>query len=144
MANTVVGRILKIGATTNVSKQKEFLKRELVLDCSRYDEFSGEKRENYVVLTFTQKRCEELNGFQAGELVEVTFILNGRKYDKDGQTKYITDIMGYKIERKGAQQGVSAAAPQAVAPQPVAPQPAAPQGGYEPATQTAQNPDLPF
>ena len=144
MANTVVGRILKIGSTTNVSKQKEFLKRELVLDCSRYDEFSGEKRENYVALTFTQKRCEELNGFQAGELVEVSFILNGRKYDKDGQTRFITDIMGYKIERKGAQQGVSAVAPQATPPQPVTSPQVAPHGGYEPAPQTAQNPDLPF
>lgn len=154
MANTVTGRILSIGQTVNVSKQKEFLKRELVLDCSRYDEFTGEKRENYVTLSFTQKRCEELNGFAPGELVEVSFILSGRRYEKDGQTKYITDITGYKVERKGAQQGIAAPqAPQAVAPQAVAapqnfpqaaPQMVAPQQMAAPQTAPQPADNLPF
>ena len=119
-----------MGQPVNVSREREFLKRELVLDCSRYDEFTGEKRDNYVSMSFTQKRCEELNGLMQGELVEVSFILNGRKYDKDGQTKYITDIIGYKVERKGQ-------APQAQAPQAQAPQ--APQAPQEP-----QQPEFPF
>lgn len=154
MANTVTGRILSIGQTVNVSKQKEFLKRELVLDCSRYDEFTGEKRENYVTLSFTQKRCEELDGFALGELVEVSFILSGRRYEKDGQTKYITDVTGYKVERKGAQQGIAAPqAPQAVAPQAVAapqnvpqaaPQMVAPQQMVSPQTAPQSADNLPF
>ena len=76
--NTITGKIVTIGQTVNVSKKKEFLKRNLVLDCSRYDEFTGEKRENYVSMSFTQKRCDDLNAYQVGELVEVSFILNGR------------------------------------------------------------------
>lgn len=135
MPNTVTGRILKVGQTVNVSKnEKEFLKRELVLDCSRYDEFTGEKRENYVSLSFTQKRCEDLNGLQQGELVEVSFMLNGRKYEKDGQTRYITDIVGYKVERKESRQNISA--PQAMALPPQAPQPPQPQ--YAPQYQAQQ------
>lgn len=132
MANTISGRILKIGQTVNVSKTgKEFLKRELVLDASRYDQFTGEKQENYVTLSFTQKRCEELNGFKQGDLVEVSFILNGRKFEKDGQTRYLTDVVGYKIERKDNRQSVSAPQPVAQAPQPVQPQPQGyPQQGY--------------
>ena len=134
MANTIIGRILKIGQTVNVSRDKEFLKRELVLDCSRYDEYTGEKRENYVVMSFTQKRCEELNGYQPGELVEVSFVLNGRAYDKDGQRKYITDIVGYKVERKGGVRQEQAAQ----APQPVQ--------AYAPAPQVPQEPkeEMPF
>lgn len=149
MANTIVGRILKVGQTVNVSREKEFLKRELVLDCSRYDEYTGEKRENYVSLSFTQKRCEELNGYQPGELVEVSFILNGRKYEKDGQTRFITDVVGYKVERRGngaTHQAAQAASPVAsqqtqqyaqpqYAQQPFPPQAAAP---------AAQGPDMPF
>ena len=121
MANTQVGRILSIGQTVNVSKkEKAFLKRELILDASRYDEYTGEKHENYITFSFTQKRCEELNGYQVGELVEVSFIINGRPYEKNGQTKYINDVVGYKIERKGnnGQQGsVQPTAPQAPQPQ---------------------------
>ena len=134
MANTIIGRIHKIGQAVNVSRtSKEFLKRELVLDCSRYDEYSGEKRENFVALSFTQKRCEELEGYQAGELVEVSFVLSGRPYVKDGVTKYITDIVGFKVERRGqaatSPNVPSASAPTAAAPQPPSsPQVAVPEG----------------
>ena len=131
MANTITGRILKVGKTVNVSKNNEFLKRELVLDCSRYDEYTGEKRENYVSFSFTQKRCAELDGLSEGELVEVSFILNGRKYEKDGQTRYITDVVGYKVDRKESRQ--TAQAPASVAP------PSAPA-----AAEGEANPDLPF
>ena len=134
--NTITGKIVTIGQTVNVSQKNEFLKRELVLDCSRYDEFTGEKRENYVSMSFTQKRCEDLNGFQVGELVEVSFILNGRKYEKDGQTKYITDIIGYKVERKG--QGAQQASPQA----PSAPQAQSPSAPQD--SPTKEQTDLPF
>lgn len=133
MSNTIVGRIVRVGQTVNVSQNKEFLKRELILDCSRYDEYTGEKRENYVAMSFTQKRCEELNGYQPGELVEVSFILNGRKYEKDGQVRYITDIIGYKVERKTTRQSPAdsqAYAPQSVRQAPVPPQ--APQQVYQP------------
>lgn len=133
--NTITGKIVTIGQTVNVSKKKEFLKRDLVLDCSRYDEFTGEKRENYVSMSFTQKRCDDLNAYQVGELVEVSFILNGRKYEKDGQTMYITDIIGYKVERKG--QGATQAAPQ----EPSAPQAQSP--SVSPSPTNEQN-DLPF
>lgn len=102
MANTLIGKILILGQTVNVSKKDvPFLKREVVLDASRYDEYTGEKRENYVVFQFTQKRCEELDAFKVGELVEVSFVLSGRAYEKDGQTRYLTDIIGYKVERRG-------------------------------------------
>lgn len=136
--NTITGKIVTIGKTVNVSKKNEFLKRDLVLDCSRYDEFTGKKRENYVSMSFTQKRCEDLNGYQVGELVEVSFILNGRKYENDGQTRYITDIIGYKVERKGN------VAPQAApsAPQePSAPQAQSPSVSPSP---TNEQTDLPF
>lgn len=138
MANTIIGRILQIGQTVNVSKkEKEFLKRELVLDASRYDPYTLEKQENYVALSFTQKRCKELDAFKVGDLVEVSFILNGRAYEKEGVTKYITDIVGYKVERKEKHADVPSE-PAAPAPQPVSEQPT------EPSTAVVNNPDLPF
>lgn len=115
MANTQIGKIVSIGQTQNVSSTREFLKRELVLDTSRFDEYTGEKRENYAKFQFMQRHCSDLDGFKVGEMVEVSFILTGRRYEKDGQTRYITDITGYKIERRGAQ-GTEASSVSAQAP----------------------------
>ena len=125
MANTIRGKILAVTQPVNVSKTgNPFYKRELVLDASRYDEYTGEKRENFPSLTFASKNCEKLDGFQVGELVEVSFVLQGRAYQRDGQTKYITDAVGYKVERVGKQQQ-PAYEPQGVS-QPAYQQPAYP------------------
>ena len=119
MANTITGKALVVGKTLNVSREKEFLKRELVLDASRYDEYTGEKRENYVVITFQQKRCEELDGIGVGDLIEVSFVLNGRSYQKDGQTKYITDIIGYKVEKKKGAAPIQEPTAPVITPEPI-------------------------
>ena len=135
MANTIIGKVLTIGQAVNVSKQKEYLKRELVLDCTRYDPMTGEPIENYVSMFFTQRRCEELNGYKAGDMVEVAFFLNGRKYEKDGQTKYITDIIGLKVERWGQQ---------SAAPEPTGEAPAPAQFPYQQQIEQTENKELPF
>lgn len=135
--NSVVGVIKSIGQTTNVSKQtgKEFLKRDLVLDISRYDPLTGEKYDNFFQLTFSQKHCADLDGFAVGQRVEVTFMVGGHEW----KGKIINDVAGYRIERVDG-----GAAPQAVAPQPVAaPQPvSSPAPAPQPAPQ--QNSELPF
>ena len=111
MANSIIGKVLSIGQTNNVSTKGEFLKRDLALDCTRYDSLTGEPRENYVQLSFQGKHCALLDDFKPGELVEVSFILNGRKYDGGNGEKIITDIVGYKIERRGKQQPKEEATP---------------------------------
>lgn len=156
MANTIIGRIQSIGETVNVSKKENaFYKRELVLNASRYDPFTGEERKNIVSMSFAQRNCEKLNGFRPGDIVEVSFVLQGREYTpQGGATKLITDVVGYDIQYHNTQSAgmqYSAAAPQPprpAAPQPVAPAaPAAPAApdhfAAEPAAEGAPN-DLPF
>ena len=63
---TIVGRVQSIGEKTNVSKkEKEFFKRELILNASRYDSMTGEELTNIVKLTFAQKHCDKLDGFNS-------------------------------------------------------------------------------
>lgn len=139
--NTVTGVIKSVGQKVNVSKQagKEYLKRELVLDLSRYNPDNGEKIPNYVSMNFLQKHCDDLNGLNPGDKVEVKFRLGGREW----KGKIINDITGYGVEV--LQPASSAEAPQAVAPQPVqAPQYAqAPQPTYAPQPVGDPN-NLPF
>lgn len=145
MANTIIGRVMTVGQTVNVSKKENpFYKRELVLNASRYDPYTGEERRNVVTLTFTQKNCDKLDAFRVGDIVNVDFFLQGREYTKDGVTKYITDVVAYNInahQQQGQQQ-----VPQPVAPQPTvapAPQPV-PQPAPQPSLAPQQSSELPF
>ena len=142
--NQVVGFISFIGKTTDVSKNgNPFNKREIVLDMSRYDPETGEKRENYVSMNFIGRHCEDLDGFNVGDKVEVTFYVGGNKW----QDKVINDIVGYRIERIG-QQSISQPQPQQPAPAPqqpqFAPQPQQPVQQYEEMPQQEGSDDLPF
>lgn len=101
MANTIIGKVLVIGRTEEIPSKnggQPFLKRTLVLDCSRYDQYTGKKFENYPQLEFASKNTAILDNFNVGDVVEVSFALQGRSYEKDGVHKYFTSIVGYKVE----------------------------------------------
>lgn len=101
MANTITGRVFVIeDAVTIPSKTggNAFVKRSLVLDCSRFDQFTGQQYENYPQIEFVGNNVTLLDGFKTGDLVTVTFSLAGRKTVKDGNTRFYTNITGYKIE----------------------------------------------
>ena len=154
MANQITGRVFSIGQTQSIQTKNgnPFTKREIVLDASKYDMYTGEKGfENYPMFEFTGEKCKDLDGYQVGQVVTISFDLQGGFYDdKDGIKKNITKVRGYKIE---ARTSVQAQPQQQVQPQ-AAPQPqyqAAPQQqaqsgiGYQP--QTPPPPgmnDLPF
>lgn len=153
MANTITGRILLIGELENIPYQDGvFHKREVVLDCSRFDTMTGEKNENYPKFEFTGKHVDDLNNYQVGQFVTVSFVLSGRMVEKDGKTSYFTNITAYKIEpyqryNSGAQQAQPYTPPQPAAqscqPQTAAPQPAP----FPPDVDEQGNPakdDLPF
>lgn len=120
MANQVIGRVFQIGNTELIKSKdgsKTYYKRELVLDATRFDGMTGERGfDNFPTFEFSGDKCAELDQFKVGEIVTISFDLQGTKYEKDGQTKFFTRVRGYKVERRQMQQ------PQ--------PQPAAPQGGY--------------
>lgn len=107
MANTIIGRVLAIGRTEEIPSRnggQPFLKRTLMLDCSRYDQYTGQKFENYPQFEFASKNTSILDGFNEGDVVEVSFALQGRNYEKDGVTKNFTSIVGFKVEPYNTQQ----------------------------------------
>lgn len=151
MANQITGRVFSIGQTQSIQTKSgnPFTKREIVLDASKYDMYTGEKGfENYPMFEFTGEKCKDLDGYQVGQVVTISFDLQGGFYDdKDGIKKNITKVRGYKIE---ARTSVQAQPQQQVQPQ-AAPQPqyqAAPQPQYpQQQPQTPPPPgmnDLPF
>ncbi|HRY98769.1 MAG TPA: DUF3127 domain-containing protein [Bacteroidales bacterium] len=85
-----------------------FRKREFVIE---HSERSGDREfTDYIRFQVTQDRCDILDRFKVGQEIKVSFSLRGRKYEKDGDVKYFTNIEAWKIEDK-SQAGAAAPAP---------------------------------
>lgn len=142
MANQITGKIYKISPTETINSKdgsKSFQKREIILDCTRFDPYTGEPGfSNFPALEFSGEKCAELDNFTAGQIATVSFDLQGMMYEKDGVQKNMTRVRAYKIELKKPVQATNPA-PTASAnnapTNPANPTPPAP---------AAKNDDLPF
>ena len=125
MANQVSGRVIAVSqvqtvATTDASKPP-LKKREIYIDCTRYDPYTGERSqyENKPLLEFAgDKTLEKVNTVldqvQKDDIVTVSFELVGRQYKgKDGKTVFTTAVRCYDIAitRKAALNGNLTAQP---------------------------------
>lgn len=112
MANQITGKILYIYPPQQITTKdgsKTIVKRGVVLDCTRYDPYTGERGfENTPLMEFFGDKCAELDNFQIGQIVTVLFDLQGSKYaGDDGRSKIFTSVRPYKIELKQVQAGQS-------------------------------------
>lgn len=101
MAFQISGIIQQIGNTESIPYQdKVFKKRELVLDCSYRNQFTGQvERANSPKFEFTGIHVDDLDAYDIGDIVTVSFVLNGCRSERDGQVRYFTNVQGYKIEK---------------------------------------------
>lgn len=104
MANFVTGAIVSIGATQNLTSRNgnAFRLRDIVISIRKYDPNTGEPitdRDNTPQFTFMGERCDELDKYQPGQMVNIYFDLQGRTYvDQSGISKIINEVRPYKIE----------------------------------------------
>lgn len=136
MANTMTGRVLLIGNTEEIPSKnggEPFKKRVVVLNCTHSD--FGQVYENYPSFEFSGKHVDDPAGFAVGEIVTISFALQGTKYQKSANdpVKYFNTISGYKIEKYQRVGQTQQQAP-----------PSQQQGTQPPAQQSGQNDDLPF
>lgn len=124
MALKIIGKVHTIGAVQTIASKnggQPFVKREIILDATRFDGLTGERGiDNFPAFEFGGERCSELDKFKPGDVVEVSFDLQGSFYTKDGVERNMTRVRGYKIEPYQVKQ--RAAQPQQ-APQPQPPMP---------------------
>ena len=105
MANTIIGQIASIGPTQSLvakNSGNSFQKRDIVINVHRFDPNTGEPVtdwENTPKLSFMGDKCRDLDRFQVGQMVVISFDLQGRKYtNANGETDIITEARPYKIE----------------------------------------------
>ena len=151
MANTLTGKILYIYPTQQLPSKdgsKTYLKRGIVIDATRFDPYTGERGfENTPMLEFIGDRCAELDKYQVGQIVTISFDVQGSRYrNKDGVEQIFTRVQPYRIEARQVQP-----TPQAPAQQPI--QQPTPQPTYQQQPQNFPPPvdvngnvkdDLPF
>lgn len=122
MANTMTGRVLEIGDTLTIPTKggSSITRRELILDCTRHDQYTGEKLfENHPAFEFSNSKCAELDNCAVNDIVTVSFDLMGRFYvAQDGTRRNMTSIRGYKVDVVRKANGVQAPQPQQPTPQP--------------------------
>ena len=150
MAFNLIGKIIAVDQQQTVASKndatKTFQRRQVYLDCSRYDSITGEQlSENRPLLEFGGKGLDQLNelvkqGLKKGDLVSIEFAVQGNTYkDAQGNTKNFTGIRPYSIERyvPRSQQQQTQQPAQAPAPQPQA-------QTQQAAFQEGNEDDLPF
>lgn len=106
MALTITGKVHSVGSTQSIASKnggQPFLKREIVLDATRFDPYTGErdKFENFPQFEFSGEKCSTLDKCNVGDVVTISFTLQGSFYKgQDGIERNFTRIRGYEIEVK--------------------------------------------
>lgn len=129
MSNQITGRLAWVGQTVQIQSKtggNPFLKREFLLDATPHDMWTGERSryENIVPLEVSGDKCAELDKFRVGDVITVSFVLQGREWtNQDGQVKRMVSVRCYKLEaKKTVQQQQTVQPVQQTAPQQFPPQ----------------------
>ena len=109
MANQLTGKILYVYPTQQLPSKdgtKTLVKRGIVIDCTRFDPYTGERGfDNTPMLEFIGDRCAELDKYQVGQIVTISFDVQGTRYrNKDGVEQIFTRVQPYRIEPRQTQQ----------------------------------------
>ena len=99
MTFELTGVIHEIYPTEQITDN--FSKREFVLETS---ETNGDRvYYNYPKFQLINDKCAMLDNYTEGEEVAVKFNIKGNKWDKDGETKYFTNLAAWKVEAVGSE-----------------------------------------
>lgn len=90
--------------------------QSIVLDCTIYDQYTGEPRSNFPKFEFNgDSGLAEIAKVAVGDIVVVSFVLKGRFYtNRAGDEAHVTNARGYKlemVEQKNTPAQVSPVAP---------------------------------
>jgi hypothetical protein len=102
------GRLAEKFETQVISDR--FQKREFVLEIKSTGS-NGFEFVDLIKFQTTQDKCALLDQFNIDDMVKVSFNLRGRKWEKDGQVSYFTNLEAWRIEK--VQSEASGSAPEA-------------------------------
>lgn len=100
MSFEINGRLAEKFETQKVSDR--FMKREFVLEIKSTGA-TGYEFVDFIKFQSTQDKCALLDQVNVDDTVKVSFNLRGRKWEKDGQVSYFTNLEAWRIEKLSAE-----------------------------------------
>ncbi|HRP88909.1 MAG TPA: DUF3127 domain-containing protein [Edaphocola sp.] len=101
MALEIVGKLIEKFPTQQI--KENFSKREFVIEMTSTTN-TGMTIVNYASFQLVNNNCAVIDNYQIGEDLKVSFDIRGNKWQKDGQTRYITNLNAWRVERFQQQQ----------------------------------------
>jgi len=96
MSFEISGRLAEKFETQKVSDR--FQKREFILEI-KSSGTSGYEFVDFVKFQSTQDKCNLLDQFNVDDMVKISFNLRGRRWERDGQVSYFTNLEAWRIEK---------------------------------------------
>jgi len=96
MSFEINGRLAEKYETQKVSDR--FQKREFVLEV-KSNSATGYEFVDFIKFQSTQDKCSMLDDFNIDDTIKVSFNLRGRKWEKEGQVSYFTNLEAWRIEK---------------------------------------------
>lgn len=102
MTNTITGTIIAISDLEQKSgKNGTYIRQRVFLDSSRYNQQTGQKMDNKLLLDFFNPKENIAQRFKKGDSVQISFNLRGYCYNNQkegGKKEWGVNIACYKIE----------------------------------------------
>lgn len=100
----IKGKLLEVFDTQNVTST--FRKREFILEYAENPQYP-----ELLKFELIQEKCDLLDGFTAGQEINVFFNLKGRKWtDPKGEVKYFNSLQAWRLQQ--AEEAQATGAPQ--------------------------------
>jgi uncharacterized protein DUF3127 len=96
MSFEINGRLAERFETQKVSDR--FQKREFVLEIKSTGN-TGYEFVDFIKFQATQDKCSILDQFGIDDEVKVSFNLRGRKWERDGQVSFFTNLEAWRVEK---------------------------------------------
>ena len=97
-----------------------FQKREFVVE--KTENASGRDFTETIKFQLTQDRCDLIEKFQIDTDIKIHFNIKGRKWEKNGNVSYFTNLEAWRVESAEQNMNASAPPPQTEADIPPAPE----------------------
>ncbi|MBT3208276.1 MAG: DUF3127 domain-containing protein [Bacteroidetes bacterium] len=110
MSFEILGKIIEIYDEVQISEK--FRKREFVIENTRRS--NDYEFVETIKFQLTQDRTNVLKSYNIGDEVKVGFNIRGRRWEKDGNVNYFTNLEAWKIERQSQSNGQAAPPPPSI------------------------------
>ncbi len=136
MASFEISGTLKVKSDTQVISEK-FSKRDFVITIDEETQYP-----QYISLQLVQDKCSQLDNYNVGDQMKVSFNLRGREWSGPQGIKYFNSLEAWRIEKVSATNGPSSSPSVSY----MAPESTSNVGHMAPGVITAapSNDDLPF